>query len=212
MNFEVEAARIHRNDQAATANVVGLPGTEKLFAVPDRRSMLRIIDRDFAVAGIEKVDDRGRTVDIHCLRHSFATWIDESGISPRAAQKLMRHSDVNLTMRYTHVRDEAEKKAFDSLPAAWLNSDRQSHNATGTDSLAPDSVHGRLRSRSESVSVSVRDYSGPNHGRRSATKKAKNRSNPSAFGPNEEVHPGGLEPPTPGSEDRCSIQLSYGCM
>lgn len=26
------------------------------------------------------------------------------------------------------------------------------------------------------------------------------------------VHPGGFEPPTPGSEDRYSIQLNYGCV
>ena len=26
------------------------------------------------------------------------------------------------------------------------------------------------------------------------------------------VHPEGVEPPTPGSEDQCSIQLSYECM
>lgn len=27
----------------------------------------------------------------------------------------------------------------------------------------------------------------------------------------EKMHPEGFEPPTPGSEDRCSIRLSYGC-
>lgn len=118
VNFEAEAALIRRNDQTETEHAIGLPGSEKLFAIPDRRAMLRIIDRDFAVAGIQKVDERGQTVDIHCLRHSFATWIGESGISPKAAQKLMRHSDVNPTMRYTHARDDAETQALNALPAA----------------------------------------------------------------------------------------------
>ena len=214
VNLEVEAAWIRRNEQAETANVVGLRGTEKLFAVPDRRSMLRIIDRDFAVAGIEKVDDRGRTVDIHCLRHSFATWIGESGISPRAAQKLMRHSDVNLTMRYTHARDEIETKAFDSLPAARLNSDRRSHNATGTDSLAPMlAPDSGLRRHSEAFTGILGDNSGPRQGHHPATKKAENCGNPAAFGSNREVHPGGFEPPTPGSEggSKCTYVSGGKC-
>jgi hypothetical protein len=175
--------------------------------------MLRIIDRDFAVAGIEKVDDRGRTVDIHCLRHSFATWIGESGISPRAAQKLMRHSDVNLTMRYTHARDEVETKGFDSVPVASLNSQRPvTSMATGTDSLAPDSVHGSRRSRSESQSGNLGDNSGRSHGRHPATKKAENTGKSAAFGSDEEVHPARFELATSGFVNRRSIQLNYGCV
>ena len=151
------------------------------------------------------------TVDIHSLRHSFATWIGESGISPKAAQKLMRHSDVNLTMRYTHARDEVEMKAFDALPAARLNSGRQSHNATGTGSLAPmlapDSVHGNRgshRSRSESNTC---DNPARNHGRHPATKKAENSGNSTVSGSDGEVHPGGFEPPTPGSEGGAKTHL-----
>ncbi|MDA0284821.1 MAG: site-specific integrase, partial [Planctomycetota bacterium] len=191
VNFEVEAAQIRRSDHTATAPAARLPGKEKLFAVPERRAMLRIIDRDYAVAGIEKVDDRGRKVDIHSLRHSFATWIGESGISPKAAQKLMRHSDVNLTMRYTHGRPEAETKALDALPAAELNSERQMHNAaTGTGSLAPmlspESVHGSLKSRSVSLSDNLHDSPGRSHGRHPATKKAENCGNSAAFGSDDE--------------------------
>lgn len=80
----------------------------------------------------------GRTVDVHCLPHSFATWIGQSGVSPKAAQRLMRHYDVNLTMRYTRATPDAELKALAALPSANLNPEPSvSVFTTGTDALAP---------------------------------------------------------------------------
>ena len=144
LSFEVEAARMRRGDQKSP-DAGRLAGEELLFNVPDRHALVKILDKDYAVPGIAKIDDRGRTVDVHCLRHSFATWIGESGVSPKAAQRLMRHSDVNLTMRYTHATPEAELKALAALPSANLNPEPPvSVSATGTDAftplLAPESV------------------------------------------------------------------------
>jgi integrase len=35
--------------------------------------MIRVLDFDLAAAGIAKVDERGRTVGVHALRHTFAS-------------------------------------------------------------------------------------------------------------------------------------------
>ncbi len=40
----------------------------------------------------------------HSLRHSFCTMVVKSGCGLKAAQQLMRHSDVELTAKvYTHL-------------------------------------------------------------------------------------------------------------
>ena len=45
-----------------------MPADTPLFNVP--RQLVKTLNRDLAVAGIPKTDDRGRTLDVRALRHS----------------------------------------------------------------------------------------------------------------------------------------------
>ena len=83
----------------------------------------RVFDGDLAAAGIPKTDAQGRTLDIHCLRHTFATLLARNGTSPAVAQKLMRHSDIRLTMNlYTHLDLADAATAVAALPAICTGS------------------------------------------------------------------------------------------
>jgi len=81
------------------------------------RNFLRAFDLDLAAADIPKRDAQGRTVDVHSLRHTFATLLARNGVSPSVAQKLMRHSDIRLTMGlYTHLDLADTAGAVATLP------------------------------------------------------------------------------------------------
>ena len=67
-----------------------------MFDVPDK--LCKILNRDLRLAGIAKRDDRGRTLDVHALRHTFGTLLSKGGVAPRTAQAAMRHSKIDLTM------------------------------------------------------------------------------------------------------------------
>jgi integrase len=73
-----------------------LPAGEPLFTVP--QDFVKILDRDLAAAGIPKRDDRGRTVDLHALRHTFGTHFSKNGVTSRTGQAAMRHSSLDLTL------------------------------------------------------------------------------------------------------------------
>jgi len=98
-----------------SAWVAGRNTSQKLFAVPSK--FVKVLDRDMKAAGIPKRDARGRTVDVHSLRHTFGTMLSTSGVSPRTAQAAMRHSSIDLTMNvYTDPRMLDVQGAVESLP------------------------------------------------------------------------------------------------
>jgi hypothetical protein len=126
---------------------VRLPPDCKVFDVP--KNLYRHLDRDLVEAGIarwvgkgkarkiDKRDDRGWTIDVHALRTTFGTLLSKAGVMPRTAQDAMRHSTIDLTMKfYTDPRLLDVHGAVDALPALPLDGTDplgQALQATGTD-------------------------------------------------------------------------------
>ena len=68
----------------------------KALKVPHR---LDAFYRDLKAAEIPKVDERGKILDFHCLRHSFGTRLASLNVPLPVAMNLMRHSDPKLTAK-----------------------------------------------------------------------------------------------------------------
>jgi integrase len=65
---------------------------------------MRIFDRTLEAAAIDRVDARGRKLDVHALRHTFASRLVRNGVGLAHAQRLLGHADPKLTARvYTHL-------------------------------------------------------------------------------------------------------------
>ncbi len=154
------ADRLERARQAAskagTSIPLTLPPEEKLLNVPT--ALVKIPNRDLKLAGVPKLDARGRTIDVHSLRHTFCTWMQMAGVAGRKTQAAMRHSSRALTDDvYTDEESlevaEAVEMAMPSLPLAKADADQASAVATGTagveapsalaPALAPTSDRGR---------------------------------------------------------------------
>jgi len=83
---------------------------------------VKVLDRDLKAAGIPKLDGKGHSLDLHSLRHTFATMLGRSGASLQVAQTAMRHSDPKLTaITYTHLGLMDVQSALDSLPSIPLH-------------------------------------------------------------------------------------------
>jgi integrase len=80
----------------------------------DAAEMLR---QDLTAAGIPYQDDAGRYFDFHAMRGQLISLLAASGVHPKVAQVLARHSTITLTMDYyTHLDVLDVTGALDKLP------------------------------------------------------------------------------------------------
>lgn len=64
-------------------------------------------------------DDLGIQFKFHNLRHTYATILAESGISPRYVQEMLGHSKLEFTLKYyTHVTEKMGALARNTLESS----------------------------------------------------------------------------------------------
>ena len=100
-----------------------VPRDQPLWPVSKRvpggveRKTSKMMQRDLKRAGIPCRDENNLVVDFHALRHTFITWLDRAKVNNGTRQSLARHSDIRLTMLYTHSCSDEKVAAIGSLPA-----------------------------------------------------------------------------------------------
>ena len=66
------------------------------------------------------ITDRRERVCFHSLRHTFASWLVQSGTPLALVSRLLGHKDIKMTMRYAHLAPDQAKAAVDILAKVRL--------------------------------------------------------------------------------------------
>ncbi len=61
------------------------------------------------------VTDRRQKVVFHTLRHTFASWLVESGVNLYTVKELMGHGTIAMTERYSHLAPDTLRRAVRTL-------------------------------------------------------------------------------------------------
>jgi len=184
-----------------------LPHTQAL-KMPYNTNLARMLRQDLKSAGVDIDSNRG-LVDFHCLRHTFGSMLAASGVHPKTAQQLMRHSDINLTMsRYTHILRGQESHAINSLPDLDSIPDSQNQKMTGTDgSFQKCHISAKSVPQNQKESEKTRIKDTINRGNQIAVISSK----PTISNEKQRLSGmgrGGIEPPTHGFSVRNSAFVS----
>lgn len=90
-------------------------GTRKGEGRPQvSKTFLRTVNELKSNAGIE---DRRDRVCFHTLRHSYASWLVQSGVSLYEVKERLGHSTLTMTERYSHLAPDSAKATVGAMEA-----------------------------------------------------------------------------------------------
>lgn len=108
-----------------TEHVANLMPDAAMFRIYDIQHAAARLRADLKEAGILPTVG-GRKVDFHALRHTFGSTLAAAGVAPKTLMDLMRHSDINLTMKYyTHSFAGDHQRALSNLPDFQTEGDQR---------------------------------------------------------------------------------------
>ena len=139
---------------------------QPLFPKLEKLRAWLMVKKDLEKAGIPYRDDQDRVANFHAAGcHTHMTELLRNGASVPEAKMLARHSDVRMTMKYTHIGIQDQAKTVAKLPAkeSWLHYGCSSEHADSHKRSSGDTR--RHRAASEN------DDANPDSTRRCDTKK-----------------------------------------
>lgn len=89
-----------------------IKGNEKIF-YPKNPRIFRKAIHDSGLN--EGVTDQRQKIVFHSFRHTFASWIVQSGFPLALVSQMLGHSSINVTMRYAHLAPSQENQAVDLI-------------------------------------------------------------------------------------------------
>ena len=121
----IEGKRIDQDTTKSAAGVRIVPIPEEVMNLLPKRTDDQDLVFPYAYSGVRSALRRisnalGFTVTAHLLRHTYATRLEEAGISPKMKQYLMGHASLHMTQNtYTDIQPEYVKEKAEQIKAAF---------------------------------------------------------------------------------------------
>ena len=115
--------------------------------------------------------------------HTFCSLLAKNGVLPQTAQRLMRHSDINLTMKaYTHILIGDKKLAIAALPEIHKTASSIYNTAFKVGSGGENSG-----GEFQAISAEFNDIS-PNYGEQNILKSSNSKSASDPYKTQHQTH------------------------